>query len=43
LYKADMQGFEWWDGDEWRTDADEYRALCRRDSKIKIPADLYGV
>jgi hypothetical protein len=43
LYKADMQGFEWWDGDVWRTDADEYRALCRRDSKIKIVADLYGV
>lgn len=43
LYKADMQGFEWWDGDVWRTDADEYRALCRRDSKVKLPADLYGV
>lgn len=41
LYKADMQGFEWWDGDEWRTDAEEYRALCRRDSKIKLSADLY--
>lgn len=43
LYKADMQGFEWWDGDVWSVDVDKYRWLCRRDSKIKLPADLYGV
>jgi arginyl-tRNA--protein-N-Asp/Glu arginylyltransferase len=43
LYKADMQGFEWWDGDVWNQDLDKYRWLCRRDSKIKLPADLYGV
>lgn len=43
LYKADMQGFEWWNGDVWSNDADHYRWLCRRDSKIKLPADLYGV
>jgi hypothetical protein len=43
LYKADIQGFEWWDGVEWSTDADQYRRLCKRDSKIKLPADLYGV
>lgn len=43
IYKADMQGFEWWDGDQWSLDLDKYRWLCRRDSKIKLPADLYGV
>lgn len=43
LYKADIQGFEWWDGVEWSANADEYRRLCKRDSKIKLPADLYGV
>jgi len=43
LYKADMQGFEWWTGSEWSTDTDQYRWLCKRDSKIKLPADLYDV
>jgi len=43
IYKAEMQGFEWWNGDEWTTDVDHYVWLCRRDSKIKLPADLYGV
>jgi arginyl-tRNA--protein-N-Asp/Glu arginylyltransferase len=41
LYKAGMQGFEWWDGREWSLDLDKYRWLCRRDSKIKLPGDLY--
>ena len=43
LYKADMDGFEWWDGDTWNLDKDHYRWLCKRDSKIKLPGDLYGV
>jgi len=43
LYKADISGFEWWNGDVWSTDADEYRRLCRRDSRIKSVADLYDV
>ena len=43
IYKAEMQGFEWWNGDEWSPDRDHYIWLCRRDSKIKLPADLYGV
>ena len=42
LYKADIKGFEWWDGVDWNTDVDKYRSLCRRDSKIKSVADLYG-
>lgn len=43
IYKADIQGFEWWTGDVWSSDADYYRWLCRRDSKIKISSDLYDV
>ena len=43
VYKADMQGFEWWTGDVWSQDVEEYRLLCRRDSKIKSVADLYDV
>jgi arginyl-tRNA--protein-N-Asp/Glu arginylyltransferase len=43
LYKADITGFEWWDGAEWSTDADQYRWLCRRDSKLKSVSDLYDV
>jgi hypothetical protein len=42
LYKAEIQGFEWWDGANWITDLDRYRWLCRRDSKIKAVSDLYG-
>lgn len=43
LYKADIQGFEWWTGAEWSTDAKSYQQLCRRDSKIKTVSDLYDV
>jgi hypothetical protein len=43
VYKADIQGFEWWTGVEWSQDADQYRWLCKRDSKIKQLADLYDV
>lgn len=43
LYKADIQGFEWWNGDVWTQDIDQYRWLCRRDSKIKLPTDLYSL
>jgi arginyl-tRNA--protein-N-Asp/Glu arginylyltransferase len=43
LYKADITGFEWWNGDEWSTDVEEYRRLCKRDIKIKTVSDLYGV
>jgi len=43
MYKADIVGFEWWTGSEWSQDVDQYRWLCRRDSKIKNVADLYDV
>jgi arginyl-tRNA--protein-N-Asp/Glu arginylyltransferase len=43
LYKADIHGFEWWNGDVWSADSDHYRWLCKRDAKFKLPGDLYGV
>ena len=41
LYKADIQGFEWWDGANWSQDLDKYRFMCKRDSKIRTISDLY--
>jgi arginyl-tRNA--protein-N-Asp/Glu arginylyltransferase len=43
LYKSEIEGFEWWNGDVWSTNVEEYRRLCKRDSKIKKVSDLYGV
>jgi hypothetical protein len=35
IYKANIDGFEWWTGTEWSIDAVEYIRLCKRDSSIK--------
>jgi hypothetical protein len=35
IYKADVDGFEWWTGMEWSKDTKKYKELCRRDSKIR--------
>jgi len=35
IYKADIPGFEWWTGKEWSKDADEFKFLCKQDSKVK--------
>ena len=35
IYKADVDGFEWWTGMEWSKDVKKYKQLCRRDSKIR--------
>ena len=35
IYKADVDGFEWWTGMEWSKDVKKYKELCRRDSKIR--------
>jgi len=43
LYKADFAGFEWWTGEEWSTDKNEYRRLCMRDSDINTLHDLAEV
>ena len=34
LYKANIQGFEWWTGSEWSVDNQEYKRACRRDAKL---------
>jgi len=43
VYKAKIDGFEWWTGSEWSRDVEHYTWLCNRDSKIKAVSDLYGV
>lgn len=35
LYKANIQGFEWWDGKQWSVDNQAYKRACRHDSKLK--------
>ena len=35
IYKADVDGFEWWTGMEWSKDVKKYKQLCKRDSKIR--------
>jgi hypothetical protein len=39
-YKANYRGFEWWTGTQWSTNKKQYRALCRRDSRIETLADV---
>ena len=34
IYKAHLNGFEWWTGAEWSRDKNTYIELCRRDSSI---------
>ena len=43
LYKANIQGFEWWTGDIWSSDIKEYNRLCKQDSKLTKISDLYDV
>jgi hypothetical protein len=40
IYKANINGFEWWTGSEWSTNTDEYIRLCNRDSLIKTTKQL---
>ena len=43
LYKADLPGFEWWTGEEWSKDVEEYKRLCTRDGSINTLSDLTKV
>ena len=43
LYKANIQGFEWWTGSEWSTDNQAYKRVVRRDSKVKSLEGLLGL
>jgi len=40
IYKANINGFEWWTGSEWSTNTVEYIELCKRDSQIKTIKQL---
>lgn len=40
IYKAHLDGFEWWTGSSWSSNKNEYIALCKRDSEIKTLKDL---
>ena len=40
LYKANVQGFEWWTGSNWSKDNQAYKRAVRKDSKIKTLEDL---
>jgi len=43
IYKAELQGFQWWTGSEWSTDKEYYRDLCIRDSNIKTLYELSDI
>ena len=34
IYKAHLNGFEWWTGSKWSCDKNTYIELCKRDSSI---------
>jgi hypothetical protein len=40
LYKSKLDGFEYWDGNEWKSDAKAYASLCVRDSSVSNIDDL---
>lgn len=40
MYKADYKGFEFWTGENWSDDTEQYKWLCERDSKIIKTSDL---
>lgn len=42
LYKAMFPGFQWWTGEEWSSNAEEYKKFCERDTRIYtiMPKDV---
>ena len=43
IYKSNFAGFEWWNGEQWVDDKEEYDKLCTRDSSINTLQDLAEV
>ena len=39
-YKSTYKGFEFWTGESWLNNAEHYKFLCDRDSKIEKVSDL---
>ena len=40
IYKAYLNGFQWWTGMEWSEDRDKYISLCERDDTVLTIEDL---
>ena len=40
IYKADYEGFEFWNGEVWSDDIEQYKFLCERDSELKLLSEL---
>ena len=40
VYKSDYPGFEFWNGEIWSSNIEDYKWLCERDSKIIKTKDL---
>lgn len=43
IYKGKLKGFEFWTGEKWCSNKEEYIRLCQRDSLIKSLQDLHDV
>ena len=40
IYKSFIPGFQWWTGQKWSKNAEQYRSSCKKDSEIKNISDL---
>jgi hypothetical protein len=40
IYKSSIPGFQWWTGQKWSKNVEQYRQACKRDSEITEIADL---
>jgi hypothetical protein len=40
VYKSLIPGFQWWTGQKWSKNAEQYRQACQRDSEITRISDL---
>jgi len=43
IYKGKLKGFEFWTGEKWNSNKEDYIKLCQRDSLIKSLQDLHDV
>ena len=43
VYKGKIKGFEFWTGEKWNTNKEEFVRLCQRDSLVKTLQDLHDV
>jgi hypothetical protein len=43
IYKGKLKGFEFWTGEKWNSNKQEFVKLCQRDSLVKSLQDLHDV